>query len=238
MVVTMKKFFTATKYLWIGGIMGVLQQLLGDLDHILYQGSNEIFSFSEIMGGLSLYAAIILLVIRRDVPPKHQFRDLILFFVGLDLFYYMYIFIIELIAFISHKMNPLDPTLYIEMPFSRTLQEIGDFMYWTSIGLAAAVWAYVATKLRNHGKKILYIIMLLPLFAVIAIQLVISAFATIMFFVTGGGNVVYDPSLGVYSSMYTNSLIASTLTSLIALVLCLYKFLKKPSAKKNHTQES
>lgn len=234
----MKKFFTITKYLWIGGIMGVLQQLLGELDAILYQGSNRIFSFSEIMGALSIYAAIILLVIRRDVPPKHQFRDLILFFVGLDLFYYVYIFIIELIGFISYKMNPLDPTLYIEMPFSRTLQEIGDFMKWTSIGLAAAVWAYVATKLRNLGKKVLYIIMLLPLFAVISIELVVGAFSAIMFFVTGGGMVVPDPSTGYDVRMYYDSQIASTLTSLTALVLCLYAFFKKPTAKKSHTQEA
>jgi len=72
-------FLKNTKYLWIGGIMGAAQQFAGRLDYYLYHG-RDIFSFSAIMGGLSLYAAIILLVIRREVPPKQQFRDLFLFF--------------------------------------------------------------------------------------------------------------------------------------------------------------
>lgn len=48
--------------------MGVIQQCFGHLYYILYQG-NGLFYFPEIMNSLSLYAAIILLVIRRNVPP-------------------------------------------------------------------------------------------------------------------------------------------------------------------------
>ncbi len=232
----MKKFFAVTKFLWIGAIMGVIQQLLGNLDHILYQG-HDIFSFAAIMDSLALYAAIILLVIRRDVPPKHQFRDLILFFIGLDLFYYLYIFVIDFIALVSGELNP-PPGITVDtvIPFSKTIQEIGDFIYWTSIGLAAAVWAYVATKFRNMGKKTLYIIMLLPLFAVIIILLIFDTGETIMFFVTGGKSI---PVPG-YDRFYTTHSceLSGALTALTALVLCLYKFLKKPNVKKNYTQEA
>ena len=232
----MKKFFAVTKFLWIGAIMGVIQQLLGNLDHILYHG-HEIFSFADIMDSLALYAAIILLVIRRDVPPKHQFRDLILFFVGLDLFYYLYIFIIDFIALISGESNPPpDITVDTIVPFSRTIQEIGDFIYWTTLGLAAAVWAFVATKLRNLGKKTLYIIMLLPLFAVMVILLIFDTRETIMFFVTGGKNIPvaeYD----YFYSMHSCD-ISRALTALVSLIICLYKFLKKPAVKKNNTQEA
>ena len=241
MVRTIKKFFTVTKYLWIGGIMGMFQQLLGKFDYFLYQGAHDsIFNFSEIMGGLSIYAAIILLVIRRDVPPKHQFRDLLLFFVGLDFFYYLYIFIFEFIALISGHPNLTDPMVDDGFYFPQTVQEIADFMYWTSIGLASAVWAYVATKLRNMGKKKLYIIMLIPLFAVMVILLVLTTGETIMFFITGGERTpVTNPSTGgvSYSGWYSSHL-AGALTSLISLIFCLYKFLKKPTVKKDHTQEA
>lgn len=47
-------FLKKTKYLWIGGLMGVAQQFAGRLDYYLYHG-RDIFSFSDIMGGLSLY---------------------------------------------------------------------------------------------------------------------------------------------------------------------------------------
>ncbi len=236
----MKKFFTVTKFLWIGAIMGALQQLFGELDYILHQKSG-IFAFADIMDSLALYAAIILLVIRRDVPPKHQFRDLILFFVGLDLFYYLYIFIIDFIAFISGELNPppgiTDDTI---VPFSRTIQEIGDFIYWTTIGLAAAIWAYVATKLRNLGKKTLYIIMLLPLFAVIVILLFGDTYGTIMYFITQGKLVSSSqgPLNGLYDYYGPTCELSGALTALTVLVLCLYKFLKKPAVKKNHTQEA
>ncbi len=224
----MKKFFTVTKFLWIGGVLGLLHQILSEFVSIEYQGK-VILDFSEIMAGLAIYAAIILLVIKRDVPPKHQFRDLFLFFIGLDFSYYLYTFFIRAFLFITDPMNDngLNDAL--------TTYEIGDFIYWTTIGLAAAVWAFVATKLRNRGKKKLYIIMLLPLFTVIALQLLGATFSTIMFFITRGERIPIPGDNGV---TYYPCLIISGLTALVSLIVCLYKFLKKPAVKKDNTQEA
>ena len=230
----MKKFFSFTKYLWIGGIMGFLQQILGDLGTIKYQGQT-ILDFTEIMGGLSIYAAIILLVIKRDVPPKQQFKDLLLFFVGLDLFYYLYLFIVELIALMMGNPILSDPMNDNGFYFSKSTQEISDFIYWTSIGLASSVWAFVATKLRNMEKKVLYIIMLIPLFAVIALLLYGTASDTIMFFITGGeGIVLSEDGLRVF----TSPSILGAITALISLIVCLYVYLKKPTVKKNNAEEA
>ncbi len=224
----MKKFFTITKYLWIGGVLGLLHQILSEFVSIEYQGK-VILDFSEIMAGLSIYAAVILLVIRREVPPKHQFRDLLLFFIGLDFFYYLYEFIIRAFLYITDPMN--DNGLHDAL----TSYGIEDFIYWTSIGLAAAVWAFFATKFRNRGKKVLYILMLLPLFAVITLQLLGATFSTIMFFITRGEHIPIPGDTGV---TYYSCLIISGLTALVSLIVCLYKFLKKPAVKKNHTQEA
>ncbi len=150
--------------------MGVAQQFAGRLDYYLYHGK-DIFSFSDIMGGLSLYAAIILLVIKRNVPPKQQFRDLFLFFFGLDFFYYLYIFIMELCWYLSEKKNSAVNLGDISYYFQETHDEIFDFIKWTAIGTAAAVWAYFAIKLRDRGKKAEYTAMLVPLFAVIVLEL-------------------------------------------------------------------
>ena len=229
----MKRFFSYTKFLWIGGVMGILQQLLGYLDYVLYHG-RDIFSFSGIMDCLSLYAAIILLVILRDVSPKQQFRDLILFFVGLDFFYYLYIFVIDLVPFLADAFAFTDtmdgPVRY----FEKTAKEIYDFIFWTTIGFAAAAWAFSATKLRNHGKKVLYKITLLPLFAVMVILLISGTYNTIMFFATGGKWIPLPGSDNGYYSYVCE--ISGAMTSLTALVVCLYQFLKKAAAQKNSTQ--
>ncbi len=222
----MKKFFTVTKFLWIGGIFGLLNQFLSAFGSVKYQG-HVILNFTEIMGGLSIYAAVILLVIRRDVPPKHQFRDLLLFFIGLDFFYYLYEFIIRVYLFMT------DPMTDNGLGYALTSYGIEDFIYWTSIGLAAAVWAFFATKLRNMEKKKLYIIMLLPLFAVIALELFMATFGIIMFFITGGEEISISGDIGSYQCC-----ILSALTALVSLIVCLYKFLKKPAVKKNDTQEA
>ncbi len=222
----MKKFFAVTKFLWIGGIFGVLHQFLSSLSSVRYQG-HVILDFTEIMAGLSIYAAVILLVIKRDAPPKHQFRDLLLFFIGLDFFYYLYEFIIRVFYFMT------DPMTDNSLGYALTSYGIQDFIYWTSIGLAAAVWAFVATKLRNLEKKKLYIIMLLPLFAVIALELLMATFGIIMFFITAGEEISVSGDTGSYQCC-----ILSALTSLTALIVCLYKFLKKPTVKKNDTQDA
>ena len=208
--------------------MGVIQQLLGHLDYVLYHGSNG-FKFAEIMGGLAIYAAIILLIIHRDVAPKQQCIDLIFFFVGLDLFYYLYIFIVELIPFLTDKLGFTDNYNYQDGYFQKTINEIRDFIEWTSIGVAAAAWAFVATKFRNMEKKKLYVLMLLPLFIVIAFQLLVAAFGTVMCVLEQLK--IYTPEVGSY-----DFLLCSTLTALVCLVVCLRKFCKKPAAEKSVEQ--
>ena len=219
----MKKFFSFTKYFWFGGIVGLLQQALGDLDNITYNGQT-IIDFADIFTGLTIYATIILLVIKRDAPPKQQFRDLFLFFIGLDLFYYLYVFVARAFIYLTA------PTANDRMFQSLPSYELNDFIYWTSIGLAASVWAFVATKLRNMEKKILYIIMLIPLFAVIVFYLIFSTYETIMFFITGGEKVFESGNTGAYSSH--SCYILSALTALVSLIVCVIKFRKKPTEKK------
>ena len=220
----MKKIFEVTKYLWLGGVMGILQQFLGDLGTVKYQG-NVLLDFTEIMSGFAIYAAIILLVIKRDVSPKYQFRDLLLFFIGLDLFYYLY----EFFAITSSNAALDDPVYGKSILYMQIEHGISDFIYWTSIGLAAAIWALVATKLRHSGKKKLYIAMLIPLFAVIVLQLAVSAYSMIMFFVTGGVEIPIPGEEGA-STIYEFNILF-LLTALVSLVLCLYKFIKKPAVK-------
>ena len=225
----MKKFLIFTKFLWIGGFFGVLHQFISDIDPVMYQ-EKIILDFSEIMAHPAIYAAIILLIINRVVSPIHQFRDTLLYFIGLNFFYYLYEFVIK--AYL-HITDPANENGLLD---ALTSYGIDDFIYWTVIGLAAAVWALVATKLRNKDKKALYIIMLIPLFAVIVIQLILTIFSTIMFFVAGGESVPI-PGETVGSSNYSCAII-SGLTALVSLIVCLYMYLKKPTIKKGQTQET
>lgn len=229
----MKKFFSVTKLLWIGGIMGLLQQVFGDLDGIIYGGGKSYFSFSGMMNTFTIYAAIILLIIVRDAAPKHQFRDVILYFIGLDLFYYIYQIIGEYIY--SCYLNPNAMTqeeinlLYLDLFKDFTY----NFVYWTSIGLAAAVWALVATKLRNSGKKKLYVVMLLPLFAVIVTELLVFTYGLILFAITE-----YKIAHNIVSAdeVHVDCTISNALLSLVMLVICLKKYLKKPAIQENTNQ--
>lgn len=215
-----RNFFMKTKYLWIGGIMGAIQQLLGRLDYYLYHG-RDIFSFSDIMGGLSLYAAIILLVMKRDVPPKEQFKDLFLFFLGLDFFYYIYIFIMELFHYLSVKVCSPEQQRDTIYYFQRTQGEIIDFIKWTAIGTAAAAWAWFATKMRNKDKKWIYIVMLLPLFGVMILELA-DSFYSMMMYVIQEYKRAHDLPLPVDEEYFCP--ISSLLTSLALLLLCVCKF--------------
>ena len=209
--------------------MGVIQQFAGRLDYYLYHG-RDIFSFSGIMGGLSLYAAIILFVIKRDVPPKQQFRDLFLFFFGLDFFYYLYIFIMELCWYISEKRNSAEHISDISYYFQQTFEEIFDFIQWTTIGTAAAAWAYFATKLRNRNKKKLYIAMLIPLFSVIVLELA-EGMHTLVMYIIQEYKRAHDLPLPTNSEWIFS--ISSLLIPLVLLILCVYKFIfaKKDSSK-------
>ena len=130
MIAIVKKY----KYFIIGGIMGIVQQYLGRLDYYLYKG-RDVFSFSAIMGRLSLYAFIIFFVMQRKKPPVEQFRDLFLFFLGLDLFYYLYVFAGELIAYQKLSEHEYEWSFY----FQETKAEIRDFIKWTLIGTASGV---------------------------------------------------------------------------------------------------
>ncbi len=212
------------KYLFIGGIMGIAQQFAGRLDYILYKG-HDIFSFSSIMGGLSIYAAIILFTIKRDAPPKQQFRDLFLFFLGLDFFYYLYIFALDIIECITLP-DMLPEEQRAEMIFfQRTMQEIIDFIKWTMIGTAAAMWGYFATKFRNDGKKKRYSVMMLPLFSVIAVELMLSCTVNVIYcmqeYKISHGTLL--PEERCHASEWS-----SLAVTLFILVLCVYHFFIKP----------
>ena len=229
-------FFKNTKYLWIGGLMGAAQQFAGRLDYYLYHG-RDIFSFSDIMGGLSLYAAIILFVIKRDVSPKQQFRDLFLFFFGLDFFYYLYIFIMEVCWYLSEKRKSAEYISDISYYFKQTFGEIFDFIKWTTIGAAAAVWAYFATKLRNRNKKKLYIAMLIPLFSVIVLELA-EGLHTLVMYIIQEYKRAHDLPLPTNSEWIFS--ISSLLVPLVLLILCVYKFIfsKRVSNQKQDTDLS
>jgi hypothetical protein len=226
----MKERIKKYKYLFIGGIMGIVQQFAGRLDYMLYKG-HDIFSFSAIMGGLSIYAAIILFTIKRDVPPKQQFRDLFLFFFGLDFFYYLYIFVLDIIEYITVPDTLPDYLRLEAIYFQNTKGEIIDFIKWTTIGTAAAIWVYFTTKFRNDGKKKHYSIMMLPLFAVIALELISSCVTNVTYVIQE-----YKVSHGTLlpeESKRTGDWSSLTVT-LFILGLCVYKFFIKP----NHQPKS
>jgi len=222
----LKVHFGKYKYLWIGGIMGIAQQLLGRLDYYLYKG-HDIFSFSAVMGGLSLYAFIILFVIKREVPEKQNFKDLFLFFLGLDFFYYLYVFAGELVLYLTIDTRSHE-TLYY---FQHSTGEIVDFIKWTSIGTAAGIWAYFAAKARNRNQKVLHYLMIAPLFAVIALELVS--------FLIGMYHYIIQEYNRVHGIMNTPGIsygcpISEVPTTLILLAMSvhLYFFKKTPSRKK------
>ena len=229
----MKKIFSATKYLWLGGVIGLLQQLFGDLDGILYHGGQTFFRFSGMLSTLTIYAGIILLIIKRDAPPKHQFRDVLLFFVGLDIFYYLYASVGIFVNSVLLNPYPMSNEEIMRVVSGILLGFITNFAYWTAIGLAAAIWACIATKLRNSGKKKLYITMLIPLFAVIVIELIYFVCFVVMFVITE-----YKIAHNLLPAENAIDFgISNLLSSIAMLVFCLYKYLKQP-AEKNDTQES
>ncbi|MDE7364303.1 MAG: hypothetical protein K2N27_05370 [Ruminococcus sp.] len=209
-----RKFFSSTKYLWIGGIMGFTQQILGGLNY-------EIFNLSQIMGSLGLYAMIILLLIHRDKPPKKQFLDIFLFFVGLDFFYALYIFLADISNYFAYNAKYPDNTRETAYFFQNTYGEIFDFFYWTLIGTAAAVWAFFATKFRDKGWKKRYIIMLAPLFAVLIAEFADSTVHMILY-------IIQECSKNSLPDGFRRlSLLGTLLTDLIGLIICSVVYLNK-----------
>ena len=178
------------------------------------------------MGGLSIYAAIILFTIRRDVPPKQQFRDLFLFFLGLDFFYYLYIFVLDIIEYITMPDTLPDELKLETIYFQNTKGEIIDFIKWTAIGTAAAVWGYFATRFRNDRKKKRYSVMMLPLFAVIVLELISSCVSNVTYVIQE-----YKVSHGTLLPEERNQMgdWSSLTVTLFLLGLCVYKFFIKPN---------
>lgn len=214
----MKERIKTLKFLFIGGVMGISQQFLGMLDYYLYKG-RDIFSFSAFMGGLSLYAAIILYIIFRYKKPKQQFKDLFLFFLGLDFFYYLYIFIKDLIEYINYHSPDRELAYY----FQNTYEEIFDFIKWTIIGTLAGIWAMAATKQREKNKKKVYYLFLIPLYFVIIWELA-SCIDSLTHFIIQKYNGINwaNNTTGVYYTCPVSQL----LTSISALVISVLMFKK------------
>ena len=72
------------------------------------------------------------------------------------------------------------------------------------------------------------------------ILLIVTAGETMMFFIVGGERTpATNLSNGGYGyDGWHRSHLAGALTSLISLIFCLCEFLKKPTVKKDHTQEA
>lgn len=139
-----------TSYLWIGGIAGVIAQMLGSLyGHIP-------LCFSGLLADMTVYPLILLFVIHRDVAAKAMFRDIFLFFLGLDFTYYGYV-IVKDVAGYNRFGGSLSSVLLSDVP---------DFIGYTLLGTAAAAWGWCMVKLFGNGKKLLYHIMAAPFFAV------------------------------------------------------------------------
>lgn len=221
---SIKSFFSFTKFLWIGGVIGVAQQFLGRLDYILYKGK-DIFSFSSIMGSIGFYAVLILLLIfRNTASPKKQFRDLFLFFLGLDFVYYLYIFILEFTQYLHVKTKSPDIMHEISFYFQNTTAEIIDFTKWTIIGTAAAIWGYFTVKLRNANKKKMYILMLAPLFLVLFAELIDTS--------AGMANYIIQEYKKIHNiplpkNYFYTCPIALLLTDLTGTAICLTTFIKR-----------
>lgn len=211
-----RKFFSSTKYFWIGGIMGFTQQILGGLNT-----SEVLFDAADIMDSFGLYAMIILLLIHRDKPPKKQFIDIFLFFVGLDFFYALYIFFADISNYFAYNAKYPDNTRENVYFFQQTYGEILGFFYWTSIGTASAVWAFFATKFRNKEWTKRYILMLIPLFAVLITEFADSAVRMILY-------IIQECSKNNLSDSFRRgSSLGTLLTDLVGLIICSVIYLKK-----------
>lgn len=222
----MKERIKASKYLFIGGVMGISQQFLGMLDYELYKG-RDIFSFRAIMGGFSIYAAIILYVIFRNRKPKQQYKDLFLYFLGLDFFYYLYIFIKDLIQYINYHSPGRELSYY----FQNTHDEIFDFIKWTVIGTLAGVWAMAATKFRDKNQNKVYYVFLIPLYLVIIMELAGWLNNLVHFIIQKHNGITWENNTtGVYYLCPASQLLTS-LTTLVISILMLIKHRSKTKSQ-------
>lgn len=175
-----KSFFYKTRFLWAGGLLGVLQQILGHLD-VYFQW--DFFEFSGFMSGLGIWAMFILLFIfRKNAAPKEQFKDILIFFVGLNVFYYVYISIVYIVQLMSMKSRFPEQDIFNEILVILS-DGVLDTIHYTIIGTAAAIWGFFTVKFRNGNKKVLYYLMLSPLFLVMISGLGSSAFYMVKYII-------------------------------------------------------
>lgn len=172
----MKKF----NYFWIGGGLGILDQLCGRLT--LTALGKDPWCAHQVLADLAIWAMFILLILRREKPsPKEMFRDLTLFFLGLCLFYYIYEAIVVnremYVAIRNHSQ-------FAQSQKQSILQNIAstalDALLWFLVGLAAAIWGFFTTKFRLAEKKAGYWVMIVPLFLSILFMIVVNALCLIM----------------------------------------------------------
>lgn len=147
------KVMKNTAYLWFGGIAGIAAQLLGGL-----YGRIPL-CFSNLLADMTIYPILLLLMIHRDVTAKKMFRDIFLFFLGLDFTYYGYVIVMHMISYLRFG-GQLSSVFLADMP---------DFIEYTVLGTAAAAWGQCMVKLLEKGRKHLYNLIVVPF---IAVQLV------------------------------------------------------------------
>lgn len=164
---------------------------------------------------------IIILLIHRDKPPKKQFLDIFLFFVGLDFFYALYIFFADISNYFAYNAKYPDNTRETAYFFQKTHGEILGFFYWTSLGTAAAVWGFLATKFRIKNWKKRYIIMLAPLFAVLIAEFADSTVHMILYIIQECSKNSLPDGFRRLSSLGT------LFTDLIGLIICSVVYLNK-----------
>ncbi|MBQ3889613.1 MAG: hypothetical protein II738_07705 [Clostridia bacterium] len=154
------------RFFLIGVAFGVAAQLLGELTATpLGRG---MCNLSVLGGNLDVYPLIIvLLLLRKTAEPKAIAGGVLLFFAGLCLGYYGYTTAFSAVAAV--RMH--DP----EMFATNALSDLVDGLAYTALGAMAALWCYVAKRLRNRGKRLLYGCMLAPFFAVTVMMVVENA---------------------------------------------------------------
>jgi hypothetical protein len=232
-----KKFFKSTKYLWIGGALGVLQQFLGNLRTV--DPIFDKYDLSEIMGGLTFWGAFILLLLMRRAPAaKEHFRDILLLFIGLDFFYYLYVFFLDIYE--RHQYLKTDPDNNRDLSYflQNALSEVPDFLMWTAIGLAAGILGYIAIRSRDKDRKKLYILFLAPFFAVFVLMIAEDA-AVLFNYIKWENTPAAEREPGISYSFYT----VGPVTDMLSAMISIYMYAKRkpwnypPQPKKDNSRQ-
>lgn len=203
-------------YFWIGGFLGVLTQALGEFRNTTYLGSCSLFNISAIMECFSFWAgAILLLVGRKSRAPKKIFWDNALFFLSMSFFYYLYVQIKDIIIW---RMHPEKYT------FSDTLRnilsEIPEGIFWIVIGICAAFWCRWMAVLRDKGKPKGFLLLSVPLFLVILVDLVADIIHMVLY-------LRQPKDIALQSGAFYLSNLSVLLTSAFAMGFCLWRYCRK-----------